>query len=442
MPDDNKSTTPVSTPPGPDEAVQIDINLQSQQLIRQMIQRYGDIFRLHVPKRNHDAWVVTNPDAIKHILVSNHTNYHKGTGFERVKMLLGNGIIVSDGPFWRRQRTMIQPAFSRKNVHHMCTMMKTVTQRLIPRWQHKAESGEAIDITTEMSQFALEVILRALIGDDLELLIKAQGENPFAFLTKDTTRDLALAMKFRQLMPLIQALISRRRENNETHYDLLSSLMLATDKSGNSMTDRELIDEIMTMIIAGHETSAGTLNWVWYEISRHPRCGEKLFHEVAKYVCKNSITVANVTKLHYTKQVINETLRLYPPVWLFSRRAVNDDTVAGYYLPANTDIYLSPFFTHRNPALWEQPEEFNPEHFRNDGVALKHKYAFFPFSAGSRRCIGEYFSYIEMQTHLAILANRFTLQPVPDQKIELDPGINLRTKNSIMMTVAIRQPTG
>ena len=448
MPEATKSTiakhgSSAAIPPGPDVSISLDVDLESQQAIATLIKQYGEIFLVNDPKRANPTLVVTNPEAIKRILVSNNTNYLKGRGFERVKMLLGNGIIVSDGSFWRRQRTMIQPAFSRKNIQQLCDMMKAVTQNLIPQWQAKARAGEAIDITTEMSEFALEVILRALISSDLDALITSNGENPFAFLTDDTTRDLALAMKFRQLAPLLQTLIDQRRHNLDKEpaqlkHDLLEALMAATDKNGEPMSDKELIDEIMTMIIAGHETSAGTLNWIWVELAQNPDTEDRLFQEASKHIKNDNISMEAVVNLSYTKQVINEALRLYPPVWLFTRKAISDDTITGFHVAADTDIFLSPFFTHRDPALWDKPNTFNPDNFANDGANIKHKYAFIPFSAGSRRCIGEYFSYIEMQTHLAILVNRFKLKLIPDQPIEIDPGINLRTKNSIMMTLAIR----
>ena len=436
--------------PGPKSPYTIDIDLESQQHIAELLSEYGDIIKLNDAKRKDLSYVITNPAAIKHVLISNHSNYIKGTGFERVKMLLGNGIIVSDGKFWRRQRTMIQPAFSRKNVHHMCDMIKTVTQSLIPQWKQKAERGEAIDITTEMSEFALEVILRAIISDDLDKIIAEQGGNPFAFLTEDTTRDLAVAMRFRQLGKLIQKVIDSRRHvsgeagggpssnGQQDIDDLLSALMAATDKNGTNMTDKELIDEVMTMIIAGHETSAGTLNWVWYELSQHPDADARAYKEVSSFVNNDTISTDDLSKLSFTKQCINEALRLYPPVWLFSRKAINDDVIQGYSVPAGTNIFLSPYFTHRDPRLWQRPDEFYPEHFVNDGEQLKDKYAFIPFSAGSRRCIGEYFSYIEMQAHLAIMLNTFRLDALPDQQIEIEPAINLRTKNSIMMQISLR----
>ena len=435
MPDVAKSIT---LAPGPEEPLTIDIDAESQQAMAKLLRQYGNIVKLNDVKRKGLSYLITEPDAIKHILITNHSNYQKGAGFERVKMLLGNGIIVSDGDFWRRQRTMIQPAFSRKNIAQLCEMIKRITQDLIPEWTRIAKSGETIDITTAMSAFSLEVILRALISDDLDKIISEHGKNPFSFLVDDPTRDLSVAMKFRQLGKLIQKVIDARREDVSDTQDLLSALMSATDKDGESMSDKELIDEVMTMIIAGHETSAGTLNWVWYELSQHPDEDKKAYNEAVKYVSEGTIKTDDIPKLAFIKQCINEALRLYPPVWLFSRKAINDDEVMGYTIPTGTNVFLSPYFTHRDPTLWDNPDVFFPQHFDNDGAQLKHKYSFIPFSAGSRRCIGEYFSYIEMQAHLSILLKHFKLTALPDQNIEIEPAINLRTKNSILMQISLR----
>ena len=424
--------------PGPDKPVSLDINLATQQTIEKLLAEYGDIVKVINPKNNDLNYIITNPDAVKHILISNNGNYRKGPGFERVEMLLGNGIIVSDGEFWRRQRTMIQPAFSRKNIIQLCEMMVQVTQNLIPRWRQKAEIGEAIDITTEMSEFSLEVILRALLSEDFDQLITEHGNNPFDFLTGDTTRDLSVAMKFRQTAKLIQKIIDSRREKNQLREDLLGSMMAATDKDGQTMSDKELIDEVKTMIIAGHETSGGTLNWLWHELSQNPNAESRAYQEATLLVADNTIATDQLADLPYIKQCINEALRLYPPVWLFSRKAIQDDFSQGYAIPAGTNIYLSPYFTHRDAKLWAKPNKFYPEHFVNNATELKHKQAFIPFSAGSRRCIGEYFSYIEMQIHMAIMLKLFKLDTLPGQKIEIEPAINLRTKNSIMMQISLR----
>lgn len=428
----------ITLAPGPDEPLTIDIDIESQTAMAKLLSQYGNIIKLNDEKRKALSYLITDPDAIKYILISNHKNYYKGPGFERVKMLLGNGIIVSDGEFWRRQRTMIQPAFNRSNIMQLCEMIKSVTLNLIPKWEKLAESGESIDITTEMSAFALEVILRALISDDLDTIITEHGKNPFSFLVDDPTRDLSVAMRFRQLGKLIQKVIDTRRDNPRTSQDLLDSLMAATDKDGESMSDKEIIDEVMTMIIAGHETSAGTLNWVWYELSQHPEAEILAYNEAVEYIENDTIKTDDITKLTFIKQCIDEALRLYPPVWLFSRKAINDDEVSGYAIPAGTNIFLSPYFTHRDPKLWDKPDSFYPQHFADDGANLKHKFAFIPFSAGSRRCIGEYLSYVEMQTHLAILLKHFKLEAIPGQTIEIEPAINLRTKYSIMMQISLR----
>jgi len=428
----------ITLAPGPDEPLTIDIDIESQTAMAKLLSQYGNIIKLNDEKRKALSYLITDPDAIKYILISNHKNYYKGPGFERVKMLLGNGIIVSDGEFWRRQRTMIQPAFNRSNIMQLCEMIKSVTLNLIPKWEKLAESGESIDITTEMSAFALEVILRALISDDLDTIITEHGKNPFSFLVDDPTRDLSVAMRFRQLGKLIQKVIDTRRDNPRTSQDLLDSLMSATDKDGESMSDKEIIDEVMTMIIAGHETSAGTLNWVWYELSQHPEAEILAYNEAVEYIENDTIKTDDITKLTFIKQCIDEALRLYPPVWLFSRKAINDDEVSGYAIPAGTNIFLSPYFTHRDPKLWDKPDSFYPQHFADDGANLKHKFAFIPFSAGSRRCIGEYLSYVEMQTHLAILLKHFKLEAIPGQTIEIEPAINLRTKYSIMMQISLR----
>ncbi|VAW53194.1 hypothetical protein MNBD_GAMMA05-1125 [hydrothermal vent metagenome] len=424
--------------PGPDEPLTIDIDIESQTAMAKLLNQYGNIVKLNDEKRKNLSYLITDPDAIKYILISNHKNYNKGPGFERVKMLLGNGIIVSDGEFWRRQRTMIQPAFNRRDILQLCEMIKSATQQLIPKWKKLAETGESIDITTEMSAFALEVILRALISDDLDTIITEQGKNPFSFLVDDPTRDLSVAMKFRQTGKLIQKVIDTRRDSPCARQDLLNALMSAADKDGEGMSDKEIIDEVMTMIIAGHETSAGTLNWVWYELSQHPESETQAYNEAVEYVENDSIITDDIPKLSFIKQCIDEALRLYPPVWLFSRKAIGDDEVLGYSVPAGTNIFLSPYFTHRDPKLWDKPDIFYPQRFADDGAHLKHKFAFIPFSAGSRRCIGEYLSYVEMQAHLSILLKHFKLKAIPGQNIEIEPAINLRTKHSIMMQVSLR----
>ena len=427
---DHQQTGSADSPP----TLKLDCNEQTFAALGPLTEAYGDIVRVLCPERKHPQYLLSNPRDVKQVLVNHHRRYVKGVGFERVEMLLGNGIIVSDGPFWRRQRTMIQPAFSRANIERLFTGIRQATERLAGRWNRLAESGEPLDLTTEMSRYALEVILQALFSEDLEKLTDPGDQLAFAFLVEDPTRNLAVAMKFRQLLKRVQNLVEQRRAQQRRPFDLLSMMMDATaSRSGEPMTDRELVDELATMIIAGHETSAGTLNWAWYLLSTHPDCEARLSAESTAVCPDGDWQYEQVGRLPYTQQVIEETLRLYPPVWLYTRRACEADQLGSHAIKPGDHIFLSPYLTQRLDRYWSEPARFEPDRFAEENRAQHVPYAFFPFSAGPRRCIGEYFSFIEMRTHLAMLCTRFRMEPVAGQRIELEPAINLRIRNSLLM---------
>ena len=363
-------------------------------------------------------------------------------------MLLGNGIIVSDGEEWRRQRTMMQPGFSRANIARLSEPMRALNVALRSPWAGLADAREAIDITTAMSRLGLEVILRSILSTDLDRLIEREGANPFAFLAEDHTRDIQTAVRFRNLARLILGIVAERRSTGERPFDFLSLLMDARDrKSGTGMTDKELLDEVNTLIIAGHETSAGTLNWTWYLLSQHPAAEQRLLAELATVTPGDDFSFDQLMTLEYAACVLKETLRLYPPVWLFSRRAIREDRLGEFRVPPGAHLFIAPYFLHRRPELWPDPERFDPDRFDERRSAPVDRYAFIPFSAGARRCIGEYFSFVEMQMHLALLAPHFALRFEPgnglpaEQAIELDPAVNLRTRRSIHLNVQHRTVT-
>ncbi|MDP2324370.1 MAG: cytochrome P450, partial [Gammaproteobacteria bacterium] len=216
-------------------------------------------------------------------------------------------------------------------------------------------------------------------------------------------------------------------------------------KTGTGMTDKELLDEINTLIIAGHETSAGTLNWAWYLLSQHPDIEARMLTEIRTAIRDDSFSFDELMGLDYTARVLKETLRLYPPVWLFSRRALKEDQLGEFRIPAGAHLFIAPYFLHRRPELWPDPERFNPDRFDETCSPPIDRYAFVPFSAGARRCIGEYFSFVEMQMHLALLAPRYSLRSPPADTtdpghgIELDPAVNLRTRHSIHLTIQHRK---
>ena len=388
-------------PQGPETPYDINTTDESFPKVADYIAEYGSFCLIKPVSRSNNTILINDPDAVKAILVKNHENYKKGPGFERVKMLLGNGIIVSDGAFWRKQRRMIQPAFSRKCIDGLAKKMQKANQDWLLSWEKKADSGELLNLTGEMSELSLEIILRCLFSGDLDKLIAQEGKNPFDILTYDLARDIQFVMRFRALKSLVQQLIDKRRQSSMRYHDFLEAFIDAIDKeTGEAMTDKEIIDEVMTLIIAGHETGATTLNWAWYLLSLNPAEEIKLQHEVDNEVSGDIPTFDEVGKLHFTQQVIEEALRLYPPVWLYSRTAINDDTVAGYDIPAGTNIFFAPYFLHRHPDYWDEPESFLPDRFAAEAVKKRHKFAFIPFSAGPRRCIGDYFSIVEMQIHL------------------------------------------
>jgi cytochrome P450 len=427
---------------GPSEPFDINVDDESFVKLGQWREQFGDIVVVSPVQRKAPAFVLNSPELVRHVLVGNHRNYTKGVGFERVKMLLGNGIIVSDGDFWRSQRRMIQPAFHRKIVGSLAQMMALCNERKLIDWQTKAADGTRINLTEEMSELALEVILRALFSDDLDSLIVSEGNNPFSMLVEDVTRDLKLAMRFRALTKHVANIMSRRREESRIEHDFLSLLMETRDKETHlPMSDKALIDEVMTIIVAGHETTAGTLNWAWYLMSQHGDIEATVHTEVDSLNVSPNFESLGV--LPYTRQLIDETLRLYPPVWLFSRKATANDELplesGVVQVPAGADIFLCPYLLHRDPRYWERPDECLPERFADDQIKERNKDVYYPFSLGSRRCIGEFFSLVDMQLHLGLLAKHIRLRHIPDKPVEIEPHINLRARHSIFMMPEVRK---
>ncbi len=426
--------------PGPDGVVSIDVEASSLKTLLDLQARFGNVVEFAAPN-DRRALFINEPAAVRRLLVRHHPKYRKGRGFERVEMLLGNGLIVSDGDVWRRSRTMIQPAFSRQNVHQLVELMIDCTRQKVSAWTAVAKAGGELNVSQEMSDFALELILRAIFGDDYERYILTDGENPFAFLSQDATRDLSVVLKLRHLRKLLLEIIASRRSRAESAgYDFLSMYIAAVDKQGQPFSDRELLDELMNLIVAGYETSAGTLNWAWYLLAHHPEVADRINAEAEAYGSDFAAAADDpaLTNMNWTQQVLDETLRLYPPVWLFSRRALETDEIEGYIIPEKADIYLSPFIMQRTAEFWVEPERFLPERFGPDGPYKKGDRPFIPFSLGPRRCLGEYFSFLEMKIHLGMLVQQFRLQPGDQDYPGLDLGINLRSQNDIRLKPEIR----
>ncbi|MBT8102774.1 MAG: cytochrome P450 [Gammaproteobacteria bacterium] len=420
-------------PPGPDQPVSLGIDPETLATLEGLQREHGNM--VGMSKTNGRlAYFVNDASEVRRILVRRHSKYHKGPGFERVKMLLGNGLIVSDGDIWRRSRTMIQPAFSRQNVHRLISIMIECCDRRAVHWADQARRGEKLNITEETSDFALELILVSIFGSDYEHRILTGGENPFAFLSRDSTRDLSVVMKVRELRELLLSIIAARRARTASDsFDFLSMYLAAVDKQGKAFSDAELLDELMTLIVAGFETSANTLNWAWYLIAKHPDIETRLVDEAQQRVPGvAAVNADSVNSMQYTQQVLEETLRLYPPVWLFTRRSHDEDELDDYDVPPGTDIYLSPFILHRTEYYWPDPDTFDPDRFAPTDTPNKDR-PYFPFSLGPRRCLGEYFSFLEMKIHLGLLLPRFRMRLIDDVVPGLELGINLRSATDIYL---------
>jgi cytochrome P450 len=424
-------------PPGPPDQFDVGDTDDSLAKLVAYFKSYGDIFRIYSPSRGADTYVISHPDWAKHVLVTNHRNYTKGVGINRVKVLLGNGIMVSEGDFWRRQRLMIQPLFHKRAIQRFCEMMIECNQALVDRWLDSATRGKPVDVTGDVSEVTLKIILRAIFSEDLSALASKMGGNPFLVVAKESARDLRFAAQFRSLKKPILAIIEQRRSKGIQRSDLLSMLMSARDKrTGEPMHDKELIDEVMTLIVAGHETSASGLNWLWYLVSQHPEIELEL--QAAVDQLSSPTAVDSLLSLDLVRHVVDETLRLYPPGWLITRRAIGDDVLGGFPIAPGTDILISPYLLHRHPRYWEEPEQFRPQRFAAADAKERYRFVYLPFVVGPRHCVGETFALTEMQIHVAVVIRNLSLRYIGKEPVEMEPRVNLRTAHNLLFQPVLR----
>jgi cytochrome P450 len=401
----------------------------------ELFKRHGDIYRARLPARRSQAYVIHHPDDVRRVLISNHRNYTKGVDRDRIKVLLGLGIMTSDGELWQSQRRMMQPFFHRRMIARFARVISEANDRLIARWQLKASHGAVVNITEEMSELTLEIVLHSIFGRDTDQIAES-----FAVVMRETARNLDFVYRFRALGKLVAQLIKQRRKHDVEHFDYLSMLMQARDKdTGAAMGDRQLNDEIMTLVVAGHETTASVLNWTWYLLSLHPMVEARLCSELAAHSHDTHPTLAQVESLSFAQQVLNEVMRLYPPGWLLSRRTIEPDVLSGFSIGAGTDVLLPLYLLHRHPRYWIDPDRFDPDRFSAEREAKRPRFTFVPFAAGPRHCIGETLALYEMLMHIDKVVPRFKLTLVPEGKIELDAQINLRARHPLRMKLTQRE---
>ncbi len=437
----SKTATTQREPPLAADAFDIGSTDDSLERMVELFAAHGDTYRVFVPARKSYTYVVHHPDDVKRILVTNHRNYTKGVGLDRVKILLGNGIMTSEGELWRRQRMMLQPLFHRRVITQFAEVIAAANDALLERWDGFARSGQPVNLTDEMSELTLQIVLRSIFGRDLERMSAELGGNPFEVVTKEQARNLQFAYKFRSLTRLVAGLIARRRASDEEHFDYVAMLMNARDKdSGEAMSERELIDEVLTLVVAGHETTASGLNWTWYLLAQHPAAEARLHAELDRLpeAALRAPSLGQAEQFTYTRQVIDEALRLYPPGWLLSRRTIEPDVLSGYEIPAGSNVLLPLYLLHRHPRYWHDPDAFIPERFASEHEAERPRFAYMPFAAGPRHCIGETFALYEMLMHVQRVARVLRLRHEPRAAFALEAQINLRTRHPVYMRLERR----
>lgn len=409
--------------------------------------RYGDIVYL-----GPNTYLLNHPDHIKHVLQDNHRNYddRQTRVLNKARSLLGNGLIRNEGESWLRQRRLIQPAFHRQRIDAMITMMAEETAALNQRWQPAAARGTPIDVVAEMMQLTMRIILRAMFSTDIDEGEAGQLSRTIALAFDHLSRRLAsvidlpehwptpsnraYARAIRAIDAFVYRIIEERRRDGREKDDLLGMLLAARDEeTGEGMSDKQLRDEVVTIFLGGHETTATTLSWAWPLIALHPNVEDQLHQESDRTLGDQPPTAQAIGALTYTRMIVDEALRLYPPAWLVIRSPAAADHIGGYRIAPRATLVATPYITHRDPRYWEDAERFDPERFRPERAEQRPRFAYWPFGGGPRLCIGSSLALMEAPLILAMIARRYRLRLTPGLSIALKDGITLHPRDGVRM---------
>lgn len=408
---------------------------------------YGGIAQFKLLNKSY--LLVTSPDYVKYILQDNYKNYIRGRSVETGRVLLGNGLPLIDGDFWLRERRMLQPAFHRERLGKLVDTIITVIDTFMQDWAEKARQNQTLDLDGEMMRLTLTVIIKSMFRSPIEEQIPSlshafQVASKFMLWRSQQMVQLPLSVplprhiEYNRALKVLNDTIFPRIAAARKHPadDLLGMMLEMRDAdTGEGLSDAQARDEIVTIFFAGHETTAATMAWAFYLLSQHPDIEERLRAEVQSVLDGHAPTFADLPKLVYMQQVLNEVLRLYPAAYLFAREALADDVLDGYPIPANTLIFISPYVGHRDSNYWPDPERFDPERFTPQQVASRLRHVYYPFGEGPHVCIGNNFALTEMQLILSMALQRFRLRLVPNHPIALKPEATLRPKYGMKMTV-------
>jgi cytochrome P450 len=403
--------------------------------------------------------LMTAEDA-KYILQENNRNYHKSEAYKVLATFLGNGLLTSEGDFWRRQRKLAQPAFYKQRVALMADMMVQETEHLLTEWKEQS-AEQPRDISQDMLKLTLNIVTKALfstdvgqrvdgISDALNEIMHYADRQLKSFihipLKYGTPANVRFIKAVKKVEVVIYGIINNRRSewqtNPEARYDDLLDMLLHTqdEETGETMSDGQLRDEVTTIFMAGHETTANALSWALYTMAQHPEVVEKIRAEYNTVLGEEVPTFEKARELRYTMQVVQEVMRLYPPAWVVGRRALSEDQIGPYTFPKNSYFLVCPYTLHRRPEYWENPEVFNPDRFSEENSKNRPTYAYLPFGGGPRLCIGNNFALMEMQLVVALIARDFDIQLIsPNQIVEQDPMVTLRPKNGLRLRIVPRK---
>jgi cytochrome P450 len=415
-----------------------------------LAREYGDVVQFKAGTQR--VFLLNHPDHVRDILVTHHERFHKGRALQRARRLLGTGLLTSEGEFHRRQRRLAQPAFHRQRVNSYARVMTEFAAKTSARWRDR----QTLDISEEMMRLTLSIVGKTLfdadVDSDADEVGAALGEvmSLFGYLMlpfSELLEKLPLPpqRRFRRararLDRIIYRIIEERRRGGRDRGDLLSMLLFAVDEEGDRcrMTDEQLRDEVMTIFLAGHETTSNALTWAWYLLAQNTEAEGELHAELDRVLEGGRLpTVEDLPALRYTEMVVAETMRLYPPAWAVGRLAVEDHEVGGYPVPRGSLVLVSQYVMHRDPRFFPEPESFRPERWTPEAKEARPQFSYFPFGGGVRRCIGEGFAWAETVLILAALARRWALRLAPGHKVETQPRITLRPKGEVRMKLEER----
>lgn len=439
-------------PPGPKGNLILGVMPEFNRDMLGFIERsrsFGDVVRMRFLYLT--AYFLYHPDDIEYVVSTNAKNFIKSRTLRSplFQRLVGNGLLTSEHDEWKRQRRLAQPAFHRNRISSYGEVMVDYANRITSAWKE----NEARDIHRDMMRLTLEIVVKTLFNADVSAdadkvgRVLAQIVKPFASQATlkwimDNRLPTATHRSFNreaaEIDAIVYRLIAERRESGTDQGDLLSMLLQAHDEDGSQMSDKQLRDEVMTLFLAGHETTALTLSWAWYLLAKDPAT-ERAFHAELDAVLGDRLpTMADLPQLKYCEMIAKESMRLYPPAFGLGREAITECEIGGFRMPKGTQVFMFQWVTHRDARYFSEPNEFRPERWTEEFSNSLPKYAYFPFGGGPRFCIGNSFAMMEIILVLATIGQKFRLKLVPDHEVTLLPAMSLRPRDGIRMTVARR----